>query len=165
MLAILKAQFPKDATSGMAAVQDDIGPHEGILAVFQNADGKPAGHLELKLHDDKGDLELWLAEDAAITKPFDLPADAKITVSFQGARMDSATLAVRNADKNEDEDGNPNMRNGKTNYFIFPGDSGADSAWLTGSDFKARVIVSFESPAGEFKTGQFLLVPHTHHDH
>lgn len=165
VLAILKAQYPKDVTAGTAEVEDDMGPHEGMLAKFKGADGKVAGYLELKLHDDKGDLELWLARDASMKEPFDLPADANPKVVFEEAKVESVTLAIRNAKQNEDEDGTPNMRGGITNYFIFPGDSGADSAWLTGADFRAWVKVFFSSPGGSFETDRFLLIPHTHQDH
>ncbi|MFT5470771.1 MAG: hypothetical protein ACI8UO_005902 [Verrucomicrobiales bacterium] len=134
--------------------KDVIGPHEGMLADFKG------GRLELKLHDDKGDLELWLTS-ADGKKPFDLAADAKITVAFEDAKEASVTLVVRNTAKNEDEDGEPNMRDGQTNYFIFPGETGADAAWLMGPKFKAQVTVSF----GDVRTEKFLLIPHTHHDH
>ena len=43
------------------AHEDTHGPHDGVTTGF--ADGM--GHLELKLHDDKGDLELWLYRDDA----------------------------------------------------------------------------------------------------
>ena len=48
------------------------GPHHGVPATF--AGGGVSGHLELKLHDDKGDLELWLGQDIKLAKPFDLTA-------------------------------------------------------------------------------------------
>ncbi len=111
--------------------EDDHGhehtsPHHGIVAPFEG------GHLELKLHDDKGDLELWLATDPNINKD------------------------------NEDEDGLPNIRDGKTNYFIFPGDTGADASWLQGKDFKATVKVSFDHAGKAHASEEFELVPHTH---
>ncbi|HUF60802.1 MAG TPA: hypothetical protein VMN36_01895 [Verrucomicrobiales bacterium] len=165
VLMVLKAQYPKAATAGMAEVKDAIGPHQGMLAEFKAAGGTTAGHLELKLHDDKGDLELWLAHDSAITKPFDLPTDAKVTVSFEGTKVESVPLAIRNSSRNEDEDGNANMRDGGTNYFIFPGDTGADSSWLTGGDFRAKVTISISSSTGSFQTGPFLLIPHAPHEH
>ncbi|MEM0967997.1 MAG: hypothetical protein AAGJ31_01485 [Verrucomicrobiota bacterium] len=165
VLALLKAQYPKDVTGGMAEVKDDIGPHEGMLAAILDGSGKPSGHLELKLHDDKGDLELWLARDGAIATPFDLPAASKITVSFDGAKEESVTLAVRNTDQNEDEDGHATMRDGKTNYFIFPGSSGADASWLVEADFKATVTITFTAPSGSYHTEPFLLIPHGHPGH
>ncbi|MEM7010210.1 MAG: hypothetical protein AAF585_01900 [Verrucomicrobiota bacterium] len=158
VLMLLKKQYPDEVTSGMAEVKDDLGPHDGMLADF---DG---GRVELKLHDDKGDLELWLTTTEG--KPFDLPAAAKITVAFEDAKEESVMLAVRNNDKNENEDGEPTMRDGKTNYFIFPGDTGADASWLKGADFKAQVTVTFDGGS----TDKFLLIPHTQshghgHDH
>ncbi|MEM1294047.1 MAG: hypothetical protein AAGH89_01705 [Verrucomicrobiota bacterium] len=161
VMALLKAQYPKEVTSGVAEVKDDIGPHNGMLASFASSAGEAAGYLELKLHDDKGDLELWLAKDAAISQPYDLSADSVITVTFEGAQKDSASLVVRNLEKNEDEDGSANMRSGKTNYFIYPGDSGVDASWLAGKDFEAMVKVGF----GNNSTKAFKLIPHIHHDH
>lgn len=139
------------------------GPHDGMVAAFMGPDGKEAGHIELKLHDDKGDLELWIATDDGITKPFDLPLDATIAVAFPSMSKD-VTLAVRNKDQNEDEDGAATVRDGKTNYFIFPGDTGADAAWLVGKDFKARVTVSFTLDGTAYTTKPFELVPHGHDD-
>ena len=121
-----------------------------------------AGHLELKLHDDKGDLELWLTEDEKGTAPIDLPLDAKISVTFVDMDNKVVTLAVRNTEKNEDEDGLPNIRDGKTNYFIFPGDTGADASWLQGKAFRAKVVVSFEHAGKTVKSEAFELAPHTH---
>ncbi len=142
---------------------DEHGPHDGMVTAFAGADGKAVGHVELKLHDDKGDLELWLATDEGITKPFDLSLADKITVTFHG-RDKSVTLAVRNTDKNEDEDGTANNRSGKTNYFIFPGDTGADASWLMGKDFSCPVSISFSSGGTKYSTQQFTLIPHTHHE-
>ncbi len=137
-------------------------PHHGIVAAFRGADGAAAGHLELKLHDDKGDLELWLAKDVKVSQPFDLPMDAKIKVVFIDHKNREATLAVRNREKNEDEDGTPNVRGGKTNYFIFPGDSGQDASWLKGKEFQSIVTVSFEHAGRKYVSEEFALVPHTH---
>ena len=80
----------------------------------------------------------------------------------------SVTLKVRNTDKNEDEDGVANNRDGMTNYFIFPGDTGADASWLMGKAFKAEVSVSFAKGPAKYSTKKFTLMPHTHaegHEH
>jgi hypothetical protein len=144
-------------------VQEHVGtPHDGMVAAFQGPDGKGAGHLELKLHDDKGDLELWLAKDAKFTEPWDLPLDTVIRVEFLDVQGKSVTLRVRNKDKNEDEDGTATIRAGKTNYFIFPGDSGQDPAWLMGANFTSRVRVTWSADSKAFTSQEFVLVPHTH---
>lgn len=155
---------------------DHIGAHDGMLATLRDPGGKPVGQIELKLHDDKGDLELWLF-DRDGQSPFDLPADNPVTVTFEKVAGDAArnnttvTLAVRNTDKNEDEDGVANMRgDGGTNYFIFPGETGIDASWLQGKAFRADVLVSFELGGRLYRTDAFKLVPHTHsnghgHDH
>ena len=138
------------------------GPHHGLVRAFLDADGHVAGYIELKLHDDKGDLELWIAKDEDMKKPFDLTSGSQPTVMFTSMKNRTVQLRVRNNDKNEDEDGVANMRAGHTNYFIFPGTTGADAKWLMGKGFKATVAVAFQSKAGVFKTKAFELTPHAH---
>ena len=46
-------------------------------------------------------------------------------MTFVDVKGKVVELRVRNATKNEDEDGTANVRAGKTNYFIFPGETGA----------------------------------------
>ena len=165
VLTLLKAQYPKEVTGGMAEVKDDLGPHKGMLASFQDAVGNTAGYLELKLHDDTGDLELWLGQDPNVQFPFDLPADSIITVDFEAGKDTSVRLKVRNLKFNQDSEGHPTMRNGMTNYFIFPGDTGADASWLTEANSKAMVTVRFSASGEDFATKPFLLVSHGHEDH
>jgi hypothetical protein len=136
------------------------GPHDGVLAEFRGGDA--AGHLELKLHDDKGDLELWLAQDEQFTKPLDLPMDASIEVEFIDHAGKKVTMRARNATTNEDESGNPNVRAGLTNYFIFPGSSGEDAAWLRGREFQSIVVVRFTRSGVVLASEEFVLKPHTH---
>lgn len=140
---------------------EEHGPHDGVVAALEGG----AGFVEVKLHDDKGDIELWIAKDEGITQPMDLPTDAKITVSFPHTKYPVATLAVRNMEKNEDEDGVATMRDGKTNYFIFPGDSGQDASWLMGADFSEKAVVEIRAGGTTWKTGVFELHPHGHHGH
>ena len=138
---------------------------DGVVSQFSpEGSDEQVGYLRLKLHDDKGDLELWLARDAEFAEPFDLPLDATPVVTFTDMDNRTTTLRVRNRDDNEDEDGKPNNRDGKTNYFIFPGDSGEDATWLKGSDFLATVKVAFEVEGQPHATAQFVLRPHTHGD-
>ena len=139
-------------------------PHEGVVAAVKGPDGTVAGHLELKLHDDKGDLELWIAKDAKIKEPFDLPLDAAIQVEFIDVAGRKVELRVRNAAKNEDEDGTANVRAGKTNYFIFPGETRADAKWLMGVKFASIVRVTFKANGRDYASEEFMLVPHTHAD-
>jgi|GEM_PF-1145193 len=139
-------------------------PHEGIVAAFKGPDGAAAGHLELKLHDDKGDLELWIAKDVKITQPFDLPLDAVVRVTFIDVKGKVVELRARNADRNEDEDGAANVRAGATNYFIFPGATGQDAAWLQGAGFQSLVTVAFAVGGKAHVSEEFPLVPHTHAD-
>ena len=122
--------------------------------------------LELKLHDDLGDLELWLTAGAD-GAPLDLPADALLSANFLGGAHDgrSVELRARNAEANEDEDGVPNMREGGvTNYFIFPGETGADATWLQGEAWRGLVTVTFQAGGSELSCGPIVLVPHSHGD-
>ena len=136
------------------------GPHHGIPATF--AGDEASGHLELKLHDDKGDLELWLFQDAAFSKPFDLPVGGMIEIEFIDIDGRKVTLRPRNTEKNEDEDGNPNIRSGKTNYFIYPSKDGEDASWLKGKAFQSIVIVHFTRNGKESVSEEFILKPHVH---
>jgi hypothetical protein len=139
-------------------------PHDGVVAVLNAEPGGNVGFVELKLHDDKGDLELWLAKDRAITQPLDIPAGTTIQISFKVVPGKSATLAVRNSQQNEDEDGKANMRGEMTNYFIFPGESGQDPKWLMGKSFRSAVTVTFSVDGRNYRSEEFVLVPHTHAD-
>ena len=73
-------------------------------------------------------------------------------------------LRARNRDRNEDEDGKANVRDGKTNYFVFPGGSGQDAAWLAGAAFQSVVRVAFTAGGAAHTSEEFILVPHTHAD-
>lgn len=134
--------------------------HHGVSAPFRS-DKALAGFVELKLHDDKGDLELWLTKDKEGTRPYYIPVGSIITVEFPKLGK-TVQLKVRNAEKNEDEDGNPTIRGGKTNYFIFPGDTGADASFLLGKEFKSEAVVKFSLKRGDYKTKLFQLHPHKH---
>lgn len=136
------------------------GPHDGLVAQFFSGEEFP-GWVEIKLHDDKGDLEVWLGTDQKMEKPFDLPVTASIEIEFldEGKKV---TLRPRNTVKNEDEGGHPNIRDGKTNYFIFPSKSSEDASWLKGKDFKALVVVRFESDGKKYQSVNLKLEPHTH---
>ena len=143
-------------------------PHDGVLAILKDGDGTAVGYVEMKLHDDKGDLELWLGTDEKMEKPFELPLDLVILAKMLDKDGKTVELRVRNQDENEDENGKGNIREGKTNYFIFPGDTGTDAAWLMGSDFRSMCVISFESGGKKYASQGFALVPHTHgggHDH
>jgi hypothetical protein len=144
------------------------GDARGVFARLVDQDGKDAGFIELKLHDDKGDLELWIGRDAKIATPFDVPLDSRIKVLFSDKGNRTVELRVRNRDKNEDEEGKPTIRDGKTNYFIFPGDTKEDASWLKGETFSATTQVSVEADGKTYTTPNFVLRPHSHgsgHDH
>jgi len=135
-------------------------PHDGVVATWKSADAQATGHLELKLHDDKGDLELWLARDAAISQPQDLPLDSVVEVTFVDAGK-KVEMRVRNRDQNEDEAGQATVREGRTNYFVYP-TAGEDASWLQGKTFQSIVEVSWSSGGQSFRSEEFMLTPHTH---
>lgn len=136
--------------------------HDGVSAPILRGGGATAGWIELKLHDDKGDLELWLARDAAMKQPFDIPLETVISVTFvdHGDRL--VELRVRDRETNEGEDGKANVRSGRTNYFIFPGETGVDASWLRGREFRSAVTVNVQTAEGELDSPTFVLVPHGH---
>jgi hypothetical protein len=139
-------------------------PHDGVVAKLMDEGGKEDGYIELKLHDDKGDLELWIAKDKYIESPMDLSLDSMVNVKFIDHDDKVVGLKVRNITKNEDEDGKGNIRAGKTNYFIYPSQDGQDSKWLMGKDFSSIVVVSFSVDGKKYTSEEFALVPHTHED-
>lgn len=157
VLALLKAAFPKELTSGSQAPRWVGGPHGGRLAALLDASGQPAAWAEVKLHDDKGDIELWLASDPRMTQPHDLPLETSPTLAFPQPNK-TITLQVRDTTTNPDEEAHPNIRNGRTNYFIFPGKSGQDPAWLKGATFSQDAQLA----VGLLKSATFKLTPHSH---
>ena len=50
---------------------------------------------------------------------------------------------MRDHERNEDESGNSTIVEAKTNYFVFPGETGVDATWLMGAEFAAKVELSF----------------------
>ena len=136
------------------------GPHDGVVAAFGK--GTPSGYLELKLHDDKGDLELWLNQDDKLTKPFDLPLEATVEIEFTDKSGRRVTLRPRNKTNNEDESGAANIRDGKTNYFIFPTQPGEDASWLRGKEFHSTVIARFTRDGVALVSQKLKLTPHSH---
>jgi hypothetical protein len=136
--------------------------HDGVVAPVRGPDGAIAGYVEVKLHDDKGDLEMWIAKDEAMKQDLDVPLATRPAIEFLAPHDRTVELRVRDVRTNEDEAGNPNVRDGRTSYFIFPGDTGADAAWLKGKAFSARVRVSFTADGTRYVSDEFTLVPHVH---
>lgn len=147
--------------------------NDGILSVLKATDDAEwRGFLELKLHGDAGDLELYLYASAGEQSwgrshggkpvPLDVPKDTVVRLSFPSHEGKTVELRVRNDDQNEDEEGAPNMRDGGlTNYFIFPGESGQDPEWLKGEEWRGIVTVALEAADGKsFACDPFVLVPH-----
>lgn len=136
-------------------------PHNGISIPVYEADKKVA-YAEVKLHDDKGDIELWLTVDRDGTEVFDLDLASQIKLSLPKLEQKNLQLLVRNTEKNEDEDGKANNRSGKTNYFIFPSKAGQDASFLKGQSFSTEATLSFTVNGKAYSTKSFKLSPHVH---
>ena len=80
-----------------------------------------------------------------------------MTITFPSHAGKQVKLAVRDMDKNPDEEGKENMRGGGTNYFIFPGESGQDPEWLKDEKWRGTAVVSFDGPAGKVECEPFVL--------
>jgi hypothetical protein len=143
--------------AGMPHIHANEGPNSGFLyPVFDQA-GNQTGTIEIKLHDDAGDLEVWLKRGGYKGDPWLLPTATVLTLNFPVLDR-NVSLAVRDHDRNEDESGASTIVDGNTNYFVFPGETESDASWLMGSDFAAKVELSF----GDTTTGIFVLRPHIH---
>ena len=143
--------------AGMPHIHANEGPNSGFLFPAFDGEGKQTGTIEIKLHDDAGDLEVWLKKGGYEGEPWRLPLDTTLTLDFP-AESKTVTLAVRDTERNEDESGESTIFEGATNYFIFPGETGTDASWLMGADFAAKVELSFAGAT----TGSFILRPHVH---
>ena len=146
----------------------------GILSVLKAPSVPDACFfLELKLHGDAGDLELWLYDafmpgslfspKGGKPAPLDVPPSTVLNLSFPSHGGKTITMAVRDTDKNEDEEGVATMRPSGTTYFIFPGESGQDPAWLIGetvTSWRGTVTVAFEAEGKAYVADPFVLVPH-----
>ncbi len=137
-------------------------PHLGVVSKLFTNSGEHVGHVELKLHDDKGDIELWVAKNEKIDIPLDLPLNSVVKVKFIDHNNKEILLKVRNNEKNEDEDGKINLRDSKTNYFIFPTSSDQETTWLKGKEFSSIVTVSIEADGKVYYSDELVLVPHSH---
>lgn len=143
--------------AGMPHVHANEGPMGGFRFPVFGAEGAQVGTVEIKLHDDAGDLEAWLTRGGHDGSPWRLPTDTTLLLRFPDLERD-VTLAVRDAERNEDESGAATVVDGTTDYFVFPGATGADASWLMGAEFAAKV----ELRVVDATTGSFVLRPHVH---
>ena len=145
--------------AGMPHIHANEGSNGGFLFPIFDRNKEQTGTVEIKLHDDAGDLEVWLKSGGYEGDPWRLPTDTTLTLNFPALNK-SVTLAVRDQDRNEDESGASTIIEGNTNYFVFPGSTDEDASWLMGADFAAKVELRFE----EATTGSFVLRPHIHRE-
>ena len=143
--------------SGMPHTHANEGPNGGFLFPVFDGEGKQVGTTEIKLHDDAGDLEVWLKKGGYDGDPWRLPLDSILTLNFPALER-TVSLAVRDRERNQDESGTSTIYEGKTDYFVFPGETNSDASWLMGPDFAAKVELSFEDKT----TSLFVLRPHIH---
>ena len=143
--------------AGMPHIHANEGPNSGFLYPVFDHTGNQTGTIEIKLHDDAGDLEVWLKRGGYEGDAWRLPTATILTLDFPVLDR-NVILAVRDQDRNEDESGASTIIDGNTNYFVFPGETKSDASWLMGADFAAKVELSF----GDKTTGIFVLRPHIH---
>ncbi len=143
--------------AGMPHVHAHEGPNHGFLHPLFGSGGAQVGTAEIKLHDDAGDLEVWLTRGGHGGEPWRLALDTTLSLSLPDLGQE-VTLAVRDSERNEDEYGAATIQDGATAYFVFPGETGADASWLIGADFAAKAELSFD----DVTTGSFVLRPHVH---
>lgn len=145
--------------AGMPHIHANEGPNSGFIFPVFDSEGKQTGTIEIKLHDDAGDLEVWLKHGGHGGEPWRLPLDANLTLAFPGEGK-TVTLAVRDRERNEDESGESTIFEETTDYFVFPADTGVDASWLMGAEFAAKAELSFDGAT----TGLFVLRPHVHRE-
>lgn len=135
--------------------------HGGVrTALFdESSPDERIGFAELKLHDDAGNLELFLQRDLRLTEPLDVPLDASVDLVFPTHEERVVTLRPRDSKTNPNERGDSMLREGRTNYFIFP-TQGEDARWLRGTGFRARVFLKITSNGRTLVTRTFGLRPH-----
>lgn len=147
--------------SGMPHLHKGEGPNGGWLHPLGSG-SDVVGQVEIKLHDDAGDLEVWFTKGQDGAEPLDLPLDTVVRLEFPDRDSRAVELRVRNAGRNEDEDGASTVRSGLTNYFVFPGESDADASWLMGKDFAAKVTLAVSADGLVYEAGPLELKPHVH---
>ena len=145
--------------AGMPHIHANEGTNGGFLYPIFDDNGKQTGTVEIKLHDDAGDLEVWLKRGGYEGDPWLVSSKTVLTLNFP-ALDKRVILAVRDHERNEDESGASTIVEGNTNYFVFPGATETDATWLMGADFAAKGELIFENTT----TGLFVLRPHIHRE-
>lgn len=145
--------------AGMPHLHSNEGPNEGFLYPLFDGEGTQVGMAELKLHDDAGDIELWLTSGGHGGPAWDIPVDSKLNLEFPDLGK-KIVLAVWDTSENRDEAGKVTVREGATNYFVFPGETGVDATWLVGEEFVAKAVLKLDAGS----TGEIVFRPHAHHE-
>ena len=137
-----------------------VGPHEGVVTTCSSTNA-PSFFAEIKLHDDKGDIEIWLGKTADFKDSHSIPPTAKVALGFSEHGR-SVDLAVRDLRSNLDEDGTTRLKDGVTDYFIFPGETASDARWLQGGEFIDEVVLTVTHSGGSRVCEVVTLIPHSH---
>ncbi|MEM6277895.1 MAG: hypothetical protein AAF733_00350 [Verrucomicrobiota bacterium] len=142
--------------AGVPHLHATNGPNKGRLHPVFGGDGMQIGRAEIKLHGDSGKVEVWLTSGGYEGPVWDLPTDSVLTMAFPdlGKRI---RLAVHDSTENRDEGGNVTVREGATNYFVFPAGTEVDTSWLIGPEFAAKAVLDLEVGS----TGLVTLRPHS----
>ena len=137
------------------------GQREGILAPFHDGTGAEVGRMEWKLDTDAGLLEVWISSGGGDGMPFDLPVTERVTLTFHDLDR-SIDLVVLDPVENVDSDGYATVREGRTNYFVFPVGEGVDVAWLEDDAFASQVSATFMRDGTLYTGAVFKLVAYDH---
>ena len=149
-------QFARSDTPNMLTT----GKHEGVVARCPIGPEREV-FAEIKLHDDKGDIELWLTSDRDGVSPYGIPLHEEVRIELADNRK-SVGLSVRDAVENKDEDGVSHLKSGLADYFIYPGASGDSAEWLSGANFIDEAKVSFSDRGTVINCDWVTLLPHSH---
>ena len=134
------------------------GPRGGTLVAIMDGEAL-SGHAEVRFHAEFGELEVWLGTDASMSSPLDVPVATVLMLRTATGDSAGTRLAVRDPERNEDEEGNVNVRDGATNYFVYPTDYSEEPSPPVGASGDTPVFIEFEAGGKTYRTSEFELVP------
>ena len=144
-----------------AEAHDAHGVRDGLLAPFHDAAGEEAGRIEWKLDTKTGRIEAWILTGGGDGEPFEIPVDARLTLTFHDLDR-SLDLVVKDPQANVDSDGYATVRDGRTNYFVYPVEATDGPAWLKDAAFASEVSATFIRDGIRYTGALFTLMPFDH---
>lgn len=141
---------------GSVSVAVTQGPRGGILVAIRTGE-VVSGYAEIRFHAEFGEMEAWLGTDASMSSPLDVPVATQLVMRSTAASGGETRLAVRDQERNEDEEGNVNVRDGATNYFVYPTDYSEEPARPVGASGDTPVFIEFEAGGKKYRTSEFRL--------